>query len=109
MSSRTHRFRITVEELRDPREHGAGLHVLTFEARNHDNILDVIERVRTGTAFSVDDASSLALGIKLLAGVTLVHREDPLFADIQPAIRAFTGNPKSRVAATSRQQRERQS
>ncbi len=80
----------------------SGAHVpLSFEARSHDDILAIVERVRAGTAFTSDDEIALALGIKLFTSVMLIHRKDPLFADIQPAMRAFIGNLKSRVASTT--------
>ena len=93
----SHRFRVCVEKLNA----AATPARLTFEVRNHDDILAVMDRVRAGTAFPPDEASALALGLKLLAGVTLAHRHDPLFADIHPALRAFIGNLKSRVASTT--------
>jgi hypothetical protein len=86
----------------DESEPAIGPHApLTFEAHSHDDILAVVEKVRAGTAFTTEDASALALGLELFAGVMLTHRRDPLFADIQPAMRAFIGNLKSRVASTT--------
>jgi hypothetical protein len=91
-----HRFRIKMERIGD--ETAAPL---TFEVSNHDDIFAIVERVRMGTAFEDNDAVALAVGLKLFTGVMLMSRHDPLFADIQPAMRAFIGNLKSRIAATS--------
>lgn len=96
-----HRFRIRLERIDDGDPAAGSPAALSFEAHSHDDILAIVERVRAGTAFSTDDASALALGIKLFTGVMLSHRRDPLFADIQPAMRAFIGNLKARVASTT--------
>ncbi|HBK45466.1 MAG TPA: DUF3861 domain-containing protein [Xanthomonadaceae bacterium] len=99
------RFRISVERIDDPAGHAGTSAPLAFEVENHDDILAIVDRVRAGMAFTADEASALALGVKLLGGVVLAHRRDPLFADIQPALRGFIGNLKSRVASTAAQGR----
>jgi hypothetical protein len=97
-----HHFRIHVERMDN-----ATVSSLIFEIRNNDDIFAFVERVREGTAFSSNNAAALAIGLKLLTGVMLDQRHDPLFADIQPAIRMFIGNLKSRIAAMT--QRNQQS
>lgn len=93
ISSRSHRYRVRVEAL------GEDEAALSFEVDQHDDLLAIVQRVRSGTPYSSDDASALAIGLKLFSGVVLAHRHDPLFADIRPAIRVFIGNLKARVAA----------
>jgi hypothetical protein len=95
-ASEGHRFRIQVERTDD-----AAAAPLIFEVRHHDDIFAMVERVRAGTAFAADDAIALTVGLKLFTGVMLSQRHDPLFADIQPALRMFIGNLKSRIAATT--------
>ena len=97
-----HRYRIQVEEIDAPaRDAYLARAPLNFEFGNHDDILAIVDRVRAGSAFPPHEATALALGLKLFTGVMLRHRRDPLFADIQPALRAFIGNLKSRVASTT--------
>jgi len=98
--ARAHRFCIQVERLGDLRDRQGA--PLTFEVENHDDLLEIIGRVSAGTTFTRNQASALALGVKLLGSVALEHRHDPLFADIQPALRAFIGDLKSRVATSIR-------
>jgi hypothetical protein len=90
------RFRIKVERIDDETSTP-----LTFDVSHHDDIFAIAERVRKGTAFAESDALALAVGLKLFTGVMLTRRHDPLFADIQPAMRTFIGNLKSRIAATT--------
>lgn len=98
----SYRFRIAVERLDDdaPARRAGDRHV--FELDHHDDLLGIIERVRAGGVFAPADASALALGVKLFGGVMLAHRDDPMFEALQPAMRAFVGNLKSRVAAKER-------
>ncbi|MBE1161732.1 DUF3861 domain-containing protein [Dyella acidiphila] len=91
-----HRYRIQVECI-----DGASTAPLSFEVQQHDDLLAIVERVRHGTAFAADDALALAVGLKLFTGVMLGARHDPLFAEIQPAMRRFIGNLKSRIAAST--------
>jgi Domain of Unknown Function with PDB structure (DUF3861) len=97
-----HRYRIRVEEISiSALNPGVADRAMTLEVENHDDLLALIERVRTGTAFAPDDASALVLGLKLCSGVVLKHRRDPIFADLQPAMRVLIGNLKSRIASTA--------
>ena len=95
------RFRIVVERIDETPGPADRSERLSFEVCQHDDSLAIVRRVRAGTAFSPEDASALALGVKLFSGVMLAHRDDPLFAAVLPAMRAFTGNLKSRVASST--------
>lgn len=72
---------------------------LQFGVANHDDMLAIAESVRDSGLFPPDDAIALAVGLKLFTGVMLKHRQDALFADMQPAVRTFVGNLKARVEA----------
>lgn len=96
-----HRFRIRVESLAQSDGIDRVEDAVSFEVANHDDILAIVDRVKSATAFDRNDATALAIGLKLFTGVMLQHRHDPLFADVQPAMRAFIGNLKARVASTT--------
>lgn len=98
---KTHRYRIRVEPLAQPDGVAIVQGALSFEVANHDDLLAIVDRVNAATAFDRNDATALAVGLKLFTGVMLQHRHDPLFADVQPAMRAFIGNLKARVASTT--------
>jgi len=101
MALRQHRYRVTVEHLESPQE-GATLHPpLAFEAANHDEILGLAERVRGRLELPAEEATALAIGMKLFGEVMLAHRDDPLFAELRPAWRAFIGSLKARKPAAS--------
>ena len=98
---RAHHYRIRVESLAQSDGIDGDLAALSFEVANHDNLFAIVNRINAAKAFDHDDATALAIGLKLFTGVMLQHRHDPLFADVQPAMRAFIGNLKSRVASTT--------
>jgi hypothetical protein len=92
-----HRYRVTLEYL-GGKHAGEELHApLQFEAGNHDDLFEIIERAQAASLTDEDESAALALGLKLFGEVLLKHRKDPLFADLQPAFRAFIGAYKQRV------------
>ncbi len=55
---------------------------------NHDDIFHIVER--TGHHFDNEgDAQQFALGLKLLGGVLMKHRDMELFSELEPAFKAF--------------------
>lgn len=89
-------FRITVQPAPQGRPSGEPV---SFDVGSHDDLIDIMRRVRGLDDFEPAQANALALGLKLFSGVMLARRTDPLFAAIQPEVRAFTGNLKARVFA----------
>lgn len=87
---KSHRYRVTVEHLAlpdgTPPVAPAALH---FEATNHDDLLAIVARVRQRGDFEGDHAAALAIGMKLLGEVMLLHRGHPLFAEFAPHFGAF--------------------
>lgn len=91
-----HQYRITLEyaggkKAADPPG------PLSFEAGNHDDIFEIIERVRGSRLFEDDEAAALALGMKLFSEVMLAHRDEPLFAPIAAAYRDYITQFKTRM------------
>ena len=92
----SYRYRITVEALTGAKGEPVEGRALTFEAANHDDILGIVERMRAGLPFDGDTIASLGVGLKLFSEVALMHRNDPMFADIRPALREFVRGLKAR-------------
>ena len=69
---------------------------LIFEAANHDDILAIVERMSSQLPFDSNTAASLGVGLKLFSEVTLVHRHNPLFANVRPAVGEFIRELKQR-------------
>ena len=92
-----HTYRVTLEYL-GGKHAGPELHApVRFEAGNHDDLFEIIERAQAAKITDEDEAAALALGLKLFGEVLLKHRKDSLFADLQPAFRAFIAAFKQRI------------
>ena len=92
----SYRYRITVEMLTGAKGEAVEGRRLTFEAANHDDILGIVERMRSHLPFDENTTASLGVGLKLFSEVALVHRTDPMFASIRPALSEFIGSLKKR-------------
>src|SRR5688572_30544686 len=97
-----HRYRITLEHMATAKGEPGTHAPLVFEARNHDDLFEIISRMRGRELLpEPDQIASLALGLKLLAEVTLENREDPFFGELRKPLREFiqklkeTGQPKT--------------
>ena len=94
----SYRYKVTVQALTGMKgEPVEGRH-LSFEAVNHDDILGIVERMQARLPFDGATIASLAVGLKLFFEVTLVHRNDPMFAMIYPALNEFVRGLKHRSA-----------
>jgi hypothetical protein len=94
----SYRYRITVEALTDARGEAVKGKTLTFDASNHDDILGIVERMRTRLPFDAHTTAALGVGLKVFSEVALMHRNDPMFASIRPALREFVQELKQRTA-----------
>ena len=74
-----HRFTITVEALSD---RGAiPLKApLSFDVTNHDDILDIVERIRArdDLNFGPEQSAAFAVGLKLFSEVMIENRKHPV-------------------------------
>lgn len=89
-----HLYRVTVEYLEDDDGAPVQAEPLVFETRNNDDIFALVERNRARTDIEPDEAAPLAVGLRLLSQVALMHRREPLFIDIMEALGAFIGRLK---------------
>lgn len=84
-----HSYRITVEHLADAKGAPVDAAPLVFKARNHDDLLAIVARARTGARLDADDAAAMVLGLKLLGEIVLEHRDEPPFGALRPALGEF--------------------
>lgn len=95
----SYRYKVTVEALTDAKGDPAKGRSLSFEAANHEDIFEIVERMRARLPFDEDTIASLGVGFKLFSGVTLAQRHDPMFVMIGPALNEFSRGLKERSAA----------
>jgi hypothetical protein len=85
----SHSYRITVEPLSTPGD------PLTFNVTNHDELLNIVARIREREIVPDAEAAEFAIGLKLFGEVLLRHRGEPLFAGLMPHFGAFMKRLKS--------------
>ena len=79
-----HLYRVTVEHVQDAKGNAVEAAPLTFQARNHDDLFPIVEKMRARGLFDAEEAAALAIGLKLFGEVMLQHREHELFAPLRP-------------------------
>ena len=97
---KTHHYQITIQETED--RHGAvpgGAQALCFAAESHDDWDDIVRRIKQQALFDEASATQFAIGLKLLGGVMLAHRERPLFAEFAPHFGQFMRKLKGKSSS----------
>lgn len=79
-----HRYRVTLEHLSDADGEPSSQAPLQFEVGNHDEIIAIVERLRSRGDFDATTAAAFGVGLKLFSEVMLDNRKNPLFASFQP-------------------------
>ncbi len=98
-----HRYRLTVDHLAMPDGSApTPPRSLQFEAGNHDDILAIVERMRSRGDLPEADATALAVGLKLFSEVMLQNRGLPLFTDFAPHFKAFMQQLKQGPVSSER-------
>jgi hypothetical protein len=95
-SSRHYAHRVTVAPTGAPDPDAPLRAPLTFEAADHDDMLAIVERGGATIGLEPDDAAAALVGLKLLAGVTLKEKANPLFDPLREGVRAFILSLKGR-------------
>jgi len=85
----SYRYRVTVEKLSDAKGQPVHGQSLSFYTANHDDILAMVARLQAKLPLDAGTAASLGVGLKLFSEVSLMRRNDPMFAQILPALSEF--------------------
>ena len=91
-----HHYAVTIAD-RTPRADGANpAPDLGFSFESHDDLNQIVERVRGKALFGAEDETkAFCVGLKLLGGVLLQHRDEALFKDFAGAFGGFMKTLKS--------------
>ena len=88
-STKGHLYRITVEHVEDNKGNALAVPPLSFEARNHDDLPMIADRIRAKQLFEADDATAFAIGLKLFREVMLNYRGHEVFKELDPPVSEF--------------------
>ncbi|MFT3940028.1 DUF3861 domain-containing protein [Rhodopseudomonas sp.] len=69
---------------------------ISFAAESHDDFAEIIRRLTDKGLFDPEETKAFCVGLKLLGGVMLQHRDEELFKDFAPAFGAFMKTLKAR-------------
>ena len=86
-----HTYKITLTHELDQHDHPVSPEqTLTFQAKNHDDILSVVARMKQSGHFDDEQtATQFAVGLKLFSEVMLENRNHPLFQDFSEHFGVF--------------------
>ena len=84
-----HLYRLTLEHLEDPKGNPVDKPPMQFEVKNHDDLYDIVEKVQNKGLFDADEATALAIGLKLFREVMLHHRDNAVFKELDPHFSEF--------------------
>ena len=71
---------------------------IELEFGNHDNIFNIIEKMKERNRFKTEqDSVEFAIGLKLFREVMLKNKDNPLFEDFRPAFGKMMKKLKSGV------------
>ncbi len=85
-----HQYRITVEHLADAKGNPSTYDApLVFETGNHDDIFKIVGLMTSRDDLTAEQATSLAVGLKLFSEVMLENKGHELFKDFQPHFLGF--------------------
>lgn len=79
-----HLYKVTVEHVEDMKGNATGAAPLVFEARNHDDLLKIVEAMKGKMALGEGDSTAFAIGLKLFGEVMLKNKDNELFQQFKP-------------------------
>ncbi|CCE02087.1 DUF3861 family protein [Bradyrhizobium sp. STM 3809] len=93
-----HTYAIEVTDI-GPRSDGADGPSYDFTFTSHDDLNEILARIQRRGLFDETESKVFVTGLKLLGGVLLKHRREPLFAELGPAFGQFMKTLKAGTKA----------
>lgn len=97
----SHCYRITVEKL-DQAEGETPLRCV-FDVSNHDDLVPLIDHVRSLDVLPEAEVAEFTIGLKLFGAVHMRHRREPLFEPLHPHFLGFMKRLKGNAPAAGAQ------
>jgi hypothetical protein len=91
-----HSYAVTIADRTPPAEGANPNPDLGFSFESHDDLAQIVERVRGKALLGTEDETkAFCVGLKLLGGVLLQHRDEALFKEFASAFGGFMKTLKS--------------
>lgn len=84
-----HLYRVTLEHLEDNKGNPVEKTPLQFAVKNHDDLYAIVEKVKAKGLFDENEATALAIGLKLFREVMLNNRGNEVFKELDPYFSEF--------------------
>ncbi|MFM6957904.1 MAG: DUF3861 domain-containing protein [Acinetobacter sp.] len=93
-----HQYHVTVQHLKDAKGQASTYtERLEFYTGNHDDIFEIVERLKKAKLFDDQTTTSFAVGLKLFSEVMLENKDHPLFEEFLPQFGLFMKTLKQQV------------
>jgi hypothetical protein len=93
-----HEYQITVQHVKDANGQASTYaEALQFQAFNHDDIFEVLQRVKDANLLDEESAKAFAVGLKLFGEVLLENKDVPMFKAFFPDFLQFMKALKQQV------------
>ena len=93
-----HQYHVTVQHLKDAKgQVSTYSERLEFYTGNHDDIFEIVERLKKADFFDDQTTKSFAVGLKLFSEVMLEIKDHSLFETFLPQFGQFMKNLKQQV------------
>ncbi|USP40374.1 DUF3861 domain-containing protein [Acinetobacter sp. XS-4] len=97
-----HQYHVTVQHLKNAKgEASTYTERLEFYVGNHDDIFEIVERLKKVDFFDDETTKAFGVGLKLFSEVMLENRDHPLFQEFFPQFGQFMKNLKQLVKTQS--------
>jgi hypothetical protein len=94
-----YQYKITLDKTADRHGNNIQNENVTFECENHDDILEIIQRIQSHPTltFDGDERIAFAVGLKLFGETLLKHKHDPVFEPLKGSFKEFMKGLKSGI------------
>ena len=97
MEHKAHQYKLALQYLENNKGEAINKEILEFNFESHDDIFSIIDLLKgKGLLEDEQEATQLAIGIKLLGEVMIKHRKYALFEELAPVFAEFMKKLKSR-------------
>lgn len=93
-----HRYKISIDHIQNADGTVPDDEIFTFDFSSHDELFEIIEKLKSRADVGPEKAAPLGLGIKLFGGIMLANKKQDLFKNLMPHFAAFMKNLKQQRA-----------
>ena len=95
MEKRAHQYKLDLERIASPDLSDLPEDKLTLTFTNHDNLFEILEKIKARNLFDENTSTEFVIGLKLLGEVLIRNRDHPLFSEFKEAYGDFMKKLKS--------------